>query len=166
MVKLILDTSALLSGFRPGNECYTVQEVIDEVREKNAKLRISLSLEEGSLKLIEPEEENLLEIKKAALESGDIAKLSDTDIKLLSIALHFKKKRSKPVIVTDDYNIQNVASRLGMDFSPTTEAGIKKILTWKKICRGCGKRFPIEYRGNCDVCGTRVSKISAEATNL
>ncbi|MBI5253762.1 MAG: ribonuclease VapC [Euryarchaeota archaeon] len=159
-MKLILDASALLSGFQPGNECYTVREVIDEVREKNARLRISLSLEEGSLKLVEPGEENLLEIKKAALESGDIAKLSDTDIKLLSIALDFKKKRAEPVIVTDDYNIQNLASRLGMKFSPTTEAGIKKILTWKKICKGCGKKFPIEYQGSCDVCGTKVSKIA------
>lgn len=163
-MKLILDTSALLSGFQP-NKCYTVREVIDEVREKNARLRISLSLEGGSLRLVEPEEENLLEIKEAALESGDIAKLSDTDIKLLSVALHFKKKRFKPVIITDDYNIQNLAGRLGMEFSPTTEAGIKKILTWKKICKGCGKRFPIEYQGSCDVCGTRVSKI-AEEINL
>jgi len=165
-MKLVLDASALLSGFQPDNECYTVQEVIDEVREKNAKLRVSLSLEEGSLKLVEPEEKNLLEIKKAAIESGDIVKLSETDIKLLSIALYFKKKRSKPVIVTDDYNIQNLASRLSIEFSPTTEGEIKKILTWKKICKGCGKRFPIEYHGNCDVCSTRVSKISAKETNL
>ncbi len=164
-MKLVLDASVLLSGFQPGSECYTVREVIDEVREKNAKLRVSLSLEEGSLKLIEPPEESLTEVKKFARESGDIAKLSDTDIKLLSVALHFKKKRFKPVIITDDYNIQNLASMLGMEFSPTTEAGIKKILTWKKICKGCGKRFPIEYQGSCDVCGTRVSKI-AEETNL
>lgn len=164
-MKLILDTSALISGFQPSSECYTVPEVISEVREKNAKLRVSLSLSEGNLKLVEPEEENLLEIKKAARESGDIAKLSDTDIKLLSIALRFKKKRSRAIIITDDYNIQNLASRLGMEFSPTTEAGIKKILTWKKICRGCGKRFPAEYHGSCDVCGTRVSK-TAKETNL
>lgn len=164
-MKLVLDASALLSGFSPDSECYTVQEVIGEVREKNARLRISLSLEEGSLKLIEPREENLLEIKKAALESGDIVKLSETDIKLLSIALYFKKKRAEPVIVTDDYNIQNVAIKLDMKFSPTTEAGIKKIFTWKKICKGCGKKFPVEYHGNCDVCGTKVSKIAKE-TNL
>jgi len=159
-MKLILDASALLSGFRPSGECYTVQEVIDEIKEKNAKLRVNLSLGEGSLKLAEPQEESLMEVKKAAEESGDIAKLSETDIKLLSIALYFKKKRSRAIVVTDDYNIQNLASRLGIEFSPTTEGGIKKILIWRKICRGCGRKFPIKYHGSCDVCGSKVVKIA------
>lgn len=159
-MKLVLDASALLSGFTPSGECCTVQEVIWEIKEKNARFRVSLSLSEGNLKLVEPQKKYLTEVKKAAAASGDIAKLSDTDIKLLSIALRFKRKRSRPVIVTDDYNIQNLASRLGIAFASTTEGEIKKVLTWEKICRGCGKKFPAGYSGECDVCGTKVTKMS------
>lgn len=153
---LILDSSAFLSGFVP-EDAYTVQEVLDELKNEKIKLRINLSLKDGSLKLEEPRVEEIQEVKKAARKTGDIAKLSDTDIKLLSIALHFRGKDA--ILVTDDYTIQNLACKLGIKIAATTEGEIEQVLAWKNICRGCGRKFEAEYRGECNFCGSELRRV-------
>lgn len=152
---LILDSSAFLSGFKPEN-AYTVQEVLDELRGENVRLRINISLKDGSLKLQKPGNKEIQEVKKAAGETGDIAKLSDTDIKLLSVALYFK---DNAILITDDYSIQNLACKLGVKIASTTEGEIEKVLAWKNICIGCGRKFKAEYRGKCDFCGSKLRRV-------
>lgn len=153
---LILDSSAFLSGFMPEN-AYTVQEVLDELKDEKIKLRINLSLNDGSLKLQEPGVEEIQKVKKAARETGDIAKLSETDVKLLSIALYFRNKNA--VLVTDDYSIQNLACKLGIKIAATTEGEIEKVFTWKNVCRGCGRKFDTEYKGRCSFCESELKRV-------
>ena len=159
---LILDTSAFLSGFLLGDKekCYTIQEVIDEIKRGDVKLRTDIYLKEGRLKIVEPQVTDIAEIKKAAAATGDLIQLSETDIKLLSAAYRFKVKGHDPIIVSDDYDIQNLAHKLELKFASIIEGKIKKILRWKNVCRGCGKQFAIYYKGRCDVCGAALNKVA------
>lgn len=154
----ILDAGAFLSGFTPGNEeeFYTVAEVLEELKGGNARLRAEMSLQEGSLKIIDPPVAE--ELHKIIRETGDAGRLSDTDLKLLSLALFLRGRGCKPVIVSDDYGVQNVAHKLKIDYSPTTEAGIRRFIRWHKVCRGCGKEFPVSYNDSCDVCGSALKR--------
>jgi UPF0271 protein len=153
---LVLDSSAFIGGFQPtsGEECYTVQGVLEEVKKESLRLEVDLRLSEGVLRVLGPTRDSLSKVERAATESGDIALLSKTDMDLLSLALHFKGEGKDVAIVTDDYDIQNLAAKLGVSFLPAMEMGIRKVLRWKNICKGCGKRFPIRYKGRCDTCGS------------
>lgn len=153
----ILDASAFLSGYTPGEEgAYTVREVLEELRNERARLGAELSVGEGSLKVMDPPESG--ELKEVLTDTGDVAALSSTDIKVLALALHLRGEGYSPVIVTDDYSIQNVAKRLGIEFVPTTEKGIKMLIRWRKKCIGCGRVYDASIKGRCSFCGSELRK--------
>ncbi len=159
-VKLVFDASAFVAGVKPESaaECYTVPEIMGELKSDSARLILDLSIEEGSLRIMEPGEEAIAEVEKFAEESGDIGHLSAGDVKLIALALELSKGKEKVAILTDDYAVQNLSKRMGISYSSIAEAGIKRYLKWKNICKGCGKRFPMEYEGVCDRCGSVVVK--------
>lgn len=97
--------------------------------------------------------ESVEEVKEAARKTGDIHKLSDTDIKVLAKALDEIKKGNEVVLVTDDYAIQNVAMSLGIRFDGILHRQISKEFKWVKVCRGCGRRIESEI---CPVCGSEA----------
>lgn len=166
---IVLDTSAFIGGFQPQiskEECYTVQEVVEEIKDREAKLIVDLCLEEGRIKIVKPSKASITEVKALSKETGDSALLSEADIKIISLALYLKKEGYNPVIMTDDYDIQNLVTTLGIGFVPIVEGKIKKVLRWKNICKGCGKIFPIECREEkCDVCGSMLKKIAVKKEN-
>lgn len=160
---LILDASALIAGFLPGEgECLTVPEVFDEVRDESKKLLLELRVEEGSLRLQEPSEKDLARVKEVASRSGYTSLLSNTDVKLLALALSVGG-----VLATDDYDIQNVARELGIPYTPLAEEGIKRILRWKNICKGCGRFYNSEYtEKRCEVCGSALVRVARKGRKL
>lgn len=96
-----------------------------------------------------PSKKNIKKIEEFVKESGD--DLSVTDKKLLALALDFDG-----IILTEDYDIQNVAKSLGIKFSSIATEGIKEVYKWKKICKGCKKEYPMNYEGKCEICGSDV----------
>ncbi|HEX69286.1 MAG TPA: hypothetical protein ENG10_03210, partial [Candidatus Bathyarchaeota archaeon] len=50
--------------------------------------------------------------------TGDFKYLSQADIEVLALALQLKNSGENPTVVTDDYSMQNVANKLGIEFSP------------------------------------------------
>jgi len=112
---MICDTSVLLhSDFT--EEITTVQEVIDEVKTKKHRER----LEFREIKILEPEEEFVREVKDAAEKAGLGEKLSKTDKKLLALAL-----QTGDVLLTDDYAIQKLAKIMGIKCKPFQMEGIR-----------------------------------------
>lgn len=162
MKVLVLDTSAFITGFGPDSSCdsschtYTVREVINEIKNRELKLKVELFLSDGSLKLVEPSKQALAYVKKMAEKSGDVSALSDTDLKVIALACDLKEEGSEVAVMTDDYGVQNVASMLKIAFTPAAEMGIKKIIMWKNICSACKKRFPPDFKGKCTVCGSKL----------
>lgn len=157
----ILDTSAIIGGFRPtsGHQSYTIQEVIDEVKDERSRLLLDLELGQN-LKILEPSNESLKRAISRSKETGDFMHVSKTDIKVISLALDFKEKGEEPIIVSDDYDIQNLLRDLQISFQPLLERGIKEIFTWKQICKACGKEFSLDYdEEECDICGSKIFKV-------
>tara|TARA_B100001971_G_C18180474_1_gene532460 strand:+ start:452 stop:940 length:489 start_codon:yes stop_codon:yes gene_type:complete len=151
----ILDTGAFLSGFTFfENESYTVNEVVDEIKSDPVRFKLELSLKEGKLVVLDPPDSKL--VHKISNYTGDRHKLSYADLKILYLAVFLKKKGYSPIILSNDYRIQNVALKLKIKFFSTSEKKIQKFIRWHKICIGCNKEFKESYDGICDNCGSNL----------
>jgi len=142
----VVDSCAIFMKKRY-RDMVTVPEVIEEIKDKNSRLFLSII----DIRVEDADAESVKKVKKVATESGDIHKLSDTDIKLIAKALELKEKDA--VLVTDDYAIQNVASLLGIQVDNILQPTIEKTYRWTRMCRGCGRQTDHD---TCPVCGSET----------
>lgn len=143
----------------PEEDYYTVPEVLDEIREELGRMRYEGAKASGKLREIQPEERWVKELETKARASGEAHKLSTTDKQLLALALQLKTGDDVPTIVSDDYSVQNMASRLGLRFVAQVTRGIKKVYEWSIYCPGCRKRFDSPQEDNvCPICGTELKR--------
>jgi UPF0271 protein len=161
----ILDATALISGLDPNiidRTLLTVAEVIDEIKDPRNKLRIEMAIENKTLTIDRPSVKAIEEVQQAAERTGDVIALSDTDIKVLSLALDLKEAGHEVVILTDDYSVQNVASQLKIESKAYTTAGIRFEIKWELYCPSCF--HSIEMRNTkrkqivCEICGTKMKR--------
>ncbi len=145
----VLDSSAIFLRKVHGN-AVTVPEVVEEIVDEDSRFYLSIKMEEGGLRVESSREEFVLEINEVAKRTGDIHRLSKTDLNVLAKALEIKRRGKKAVIVTDDYSIQNMASVLDIDVEAVVQKGISRVVKWVKVCRGCGRRIDSDI---CPVCG-------------
>jgi len=90
---------------------------------------------------------------------GDTFFLSETDKQILALALELKGSGSTPRIVTDDYSIQNVATKLGIEFASLATFGIRRLLEWVRYCPACRREYPADYASTrCTVCETELKR--------
>lgn len=151
-MKVVLDTSALiyLHDFYHFEKIVSVPEVVEEVKDRVSKFKLASM----KLKLLEPKKNSIDKIKRTAEKTGDIEKLSKTDIKVLATALE-----TGYTIISDDFNIQNVAEKLKLKYISTFSPRIKELIVWKKYCKECKKIFFVK-RTFCPMCGSKLKKIS------
>uniref|UniRef100_A0A7C3VJQ9 NOB1 family endonuclease n=1 Tax=Archaeoglobus fulgidus TaxID=2234 RepID=A0A7C3VJQ9_ARCFL len=145
----VIDSSAIFQRKAVYKNMVTVPEVVAEILDEASALYLSVK----NLKVEEASSESIEKVKKAAMRTGDIYKLSDTDIKVLAKALDEIEKGNEVVLVTDDYAIQNVAMSLGIRFDGILHRQISKEFKWVKVCRGCGRKIESEV---CPVCGSEA----------
>ncbi|MGD6851943.1 MAG: NOB1 family endonuclease [Candidatus Bathyarchaeia archaeon] len=160
---VILDTSAFLAGFDPfawGGESVTVPKVEEEIlRDSMVKMRFQTALESGKVKVKAPMQQSIEAAEASAGKAGDFHKLSEADLQLLALAYELKAQGYTPQIVTDDYCIQNVASKLGIEFCALATFGIKRVLEWVRYCPACHKQYPATTKQReCQICGTELKR--------
>ncbi len=160
---MVLDTSAFVGGFDPfsiSEEQVTTLSVEQEVkRNPMTLLRLDMALESGRIKLRAPTKEFLEQVKACATSVGDSFYLSATDVELLALALEIKAAGNNPQIVTDDYSIQNVATKLGLNYVSLVTFGIKRVLTWIRYCPACHRTYPANFKASeCPICGTELKR--------
>jgi len=165
----ILDTSAVLSG-KPidlnNSAIATTPKISNELKPSGRDYQAFQYLKEKGLILLYPSQESINKIDKTAIDTGDIDRLSVADKELLAVALDIKKKDDRhPVLLTDDYSIQNVANVLDIEYENISEPGIKKRFKWITRCCGCGKRFENSI-DKCPICGSKTKKIIFKKENL
>lgn len=145
----VLDASAILHGYpwryKKNALFYIPKEIADELK----KFGIDTSLLPG-INIVDVDEKKVEKIVKKLKATGDILKLSDSDIKVITLAYDLKGK-----VVTDDYTIQNACSHLLIEFESMKMEGIKKKIEWSFKCTGCGKEY-LEFRDDCKVCGHKL----------
>ena len=121
--------------------------------------RFITAVENGKLSVKEPTEEHRKTVESAAIKVGDTYFLSETDKQILALAIEIKTLNGNPQIVTDDYSIQNVATKLGIEFEPLATFGIRRLLEWMRYCPACYREYSADCRfTECTVCGTQLKR--------
>ncbi|MDI6820507.1 MAG: hypothetical protein QMC89_06365 [Candidatus Hodarchaeaceae archaeon] len=152
----ILDTSAVIAGFVPGLadvEQVTVQEVLDEARDLCSKLELETAVVAGKVAVAEPSRSAMAEVSKKVGQTGD--RISETDAKLLALALDLRQAGDEPKLVTDDYSIQNLARLFGISYRRVAMPGISEVLTWEMVCPACGRVYRATI-SQCEACGSSL----------
>jgi UPF0271 protein len=157
----VIDTSGFIIQveFRDGT-IVTVPAVVDEIIDSTSKLRFDL-LKDAGLRIELPDVACLRKVRSAAISTGDATVLSVTDLDILAKALELKSE-FEVILVTDDYAIQNVAARLGIEYMTASTSGIKKKVVWELKCTGCGNVVEsgnvVEKSIECPICGSGVRR--------
>ena len=152
---VILDTSAILSGKYDltSNGIFVPYSVLDEIRKGKIGRLVSLSTD--TIKVIEPDPKYLEKVRNAAVLTGDIDRMSNTDIDAVALALQLSG-----ILVTDDYSMQNTAVALGVEVSPASMKKIGKIIKWAYKCTGCGRIYTKKIP-SCPICGHELRNYPA-----
>ena len=134
---------------RMQNRIITTPEVVSELTDMKSKMVLEAAIESG-VEVESPLTHLITEVRSHASRTGDIERLSATDIGILPKALEHGG-----ILCTDDYAIQNVAESIGIKTEPILQEGIKETFEWGRRCKGCGRRFGSDVR-ICTVCGSET----------
>jgi len=142
----VIDANVLMHGRRNYNfdKAMTVPEVIGELETEGSKLKaetLDLQVRKPSQQSMEKVEEKVEEI---------FAKVSEADKALVALALGQEK-----TLITDDKDLQNLASHLNVEFEAYMGDKIEKQLTWKKTCSNCGREVS---EPPCSHCGSTQTR--------
>lgn len=150
--RYVIDTSAILTRkLNLSQENFVIPaSVLEEIR--LGKIARAITWQEEDLYIVQPKAESISSVRKAASETGDLEELSRTDIEVLAVALELGA-----TVVTDDFAIENVASRLGIRFVGADLKSIARSIEWQFRCTGCGRRFTRRV-SECPVCGHSVKR--------
>lgn len=160
---LVLDTSAFIAGFDPlaaSEKQYTVPEVKSELDLGSMPwMRFNAALDNGKITVLKPKDDFFREILEASKKVGDMRYLSEADLLVLALALELKGSGFNPLIVTDDYSIQNTANKIGIEFVSLLTFGIKLRFKWMLYCPACYRKYSSDYKfKTCKVCGTVLKR--------
>ncbi|MCD6300559.1 MAG: nucleotide-binding protein [Staphylothermus sp.] len=158
---LVLDTSALLAKYQlllPHSEyeIATTSRVVDEVKDAENKDAVLLAISLNRVKVVDPPLKALCDTEKVVVKIGEHTSLSQTDISVAALALHYKSLGYKAIVITDDYALQNLLFHLGISFKPLRTIGIREARRYKVYCPKCGyvPRDPGEII--CPICGSKL----------
>lgn len=156
----ILDASAIIGGFYSKKEAnFTTNNVIQEIKDLKSSILLESAIEKGFIKIREPDEKDIKEIDAIIKDSGDILRLSNVDKNIIALALKYKKKGFKPLVITDDYSIQNTLKTININYMSVLTNGIDEVINWVKKCKGCKKIYPSDYHyEDCEICGSPIFK--------
>lgn len=160
---LVLDTSALVMGLNPSAldiPTYTTPSVVDElITDSLQYTRVHASQDSGRLIVKKPSDSSLGTVQEASSKVGDVGILSNADREVLALALELREGGLSPVIVSDDYAIQNVSETLGIEHASLANFGIARKFDWIYYCPACFRKYAVEDSDRvCRVCGTRLKR--------
>jgi UPF0271 protein len=159
---LVLDTSALIMGLDPLGlefESYSVPEVTEELRDQaGPSYRLAISTSSGKLKIRVPTPQSLEQVLEKAKVLGDRVVLSKADTSVLALALDLQREGRNPVVVSDDYGVQNIAEGLSIAYQSLATIGIRQKFEWTYYCPACYRRYPEAETETCIVCGTKLKR--------
>ncbi len=157
---LVLDTSAFIMGFNPSTSgaTYTVDAVEKELLlGTTPRLRLQTSRERGDLRIQDPSSQSRKTVEGASRETGDKGYLSQADRDIIALALDLRDSGEDPLIVSDDYAVQNLAEHLGLKYGSLANFGIVHKFRWVMYCPACHRRYS-DGGKRCPVCGTDLRR--------
>jgi UPF0271 protein len=140
-------------------ESYSVPEVTDELRQQTGpSYRLAISSSSGKLRIQTPSSPSLTEVVERARVLGDKVVLSKADIGVIALALDLSREGKSPIIVSDDYAVQNVADALNLVYQSLATYGIRQRFNWVYYCPACFRRYATGDFEVCQVCGTKLKR--------
>jgi UPF0271 protein len=146
----VLESSAFINEYHTEERIASIPMVREELEDESA-YRFD-ALEGSGMHLHVPDAETVERIERAARETGDLAELSRTDVRLVAAAFELDSP-----LVTDDYAMQNVAEKLDVTVEVIAQEGITEQRDWLFQCAGCGREFD-ENHDRCPICGSDLSR--------
>ena len=146
----VLDTSAFIHEYHTDDETVSIPLVREELQDET-EYRFD-AMEGAGMEIHLPADETVDRVGRAATETGDADEISNTDTRLLATAFELDA-----TLVTDDYAMQNVAEKLGLDVQVIAREGIEEEREWTFQCAGCGREFD-EDRERCPICGSDLAR--------
>jgi UPF0271 protein len=161
---LVLDTSAVIAGLLQSGidlKMYTTPSVIDEARGRGYSSFLRKEAQNArDLAVMEATPEIVNEVKARIKQLGESARLSDTDVSVISLAIYLRNEGNSDVtIMSDDYSLQNVASSMGLMTKSSNTQGIAKRFEWAYYCPACFKSYHRPPKDMlCGLCGTKLKR--------
>ena len=146
----VLDSSAFIHAYHTDEPTASVPMVQEELEGEHA-YRFD-AMEGAGMHIHVPDAQTVERVRRASGETGDEGVLSDTDTRLVAAAFELDA-----TLVTDDYAMQNVADKLGVDVEVIAREGITEQRDWTFQCAGCGREFD-EDHDRCPVCGSDLAR--------
>ena len=146
----VLDSSAFIHEYHTDEPTATIPLVREELEAESA-YRFD-AMEGSGMHIHIPSDGTVGKVERAARDLGDDAELSTTDVRLVAASFELDA-----TLVTDDYAMQNVADRLGVDVSVIAREGIDEQREWRFQCQGCGREFD-DDRDRCPICGSGLTR--------
>jgi UPF0271 protein len=168
----IFDTSAFIKGMDVSvlqeYTCYTTPGVLSEIKNKFTKQKLDTAILTGNLKIMNPDPESIEKVKSIAKSSGDLQFLSSTDIGVIALALTMQitisEMNKKPLenitieVITDDYSMQNVLSRIPISANSFVQKGINQFIQWQIYCPQCKTIYPPTDTKFCPKCEVKLKR--------
>jgi UPF0271 protein len=140
-------------------DSYSVPEVTDELRQQTGpSYRLAISSSSGKLRIETPSETALNEVADRARILGDKVVLSKADMSVIALALDLRGRGKSPIIVSDDYAVQNVADALNLVYQSLATFGIRQRFNWVYYCPACFRRYATGDHEVCQICGTKLKR--------
>ncbi|RMG34792.1 MAG: hypothetical protein D6732_10210 [Methanobacteriota archaeon] len=150
---IIVDSSVFMNIHSLRNFLgHSIQILISESCVKEIRSSLSRTIWatiESQVEVLKPSKTGILKANAAAQQLGE-HRLSDADIS--AIALAIDHQMNDPLLISDDFSIQNVARLLKIK---TQSSKFKKKARLRKyfyICKACGYNNG-RNMNECDVCG-------------
>ena len=131
----LLDSSALINdlafSFNAKSSYVMTLECFKELRSLETRLLAENALGQGLLSIRDSCPGSVQQVLGFLEKIGD-RRLSKADISLIALALEFKDRNEKAIVVSDDYSIQNALKLLKIPFQPALQGKIRKAKKWNK----------------------------------
>jgi UPF0271 protein len=151
----ILDSSAFYTGIYHSlySKFYTTTFILKEIKHLlKSSVTIDLLISSGALVIQDPTKESIDKIISTANLSGDIKKLSQADISIISLAYQLNR-----TLISDDYSVLNVSNLLKIKTISLGNRGIVTVRKWKNFCKTCNKQYAPTIQ-ECEICGNATKR--------
>ncbi|MEM1541582.1 MAG: DNA-binding protein [Ignisphaera sp.] len=123
----IFDTAAFLSALQLyiyRGEIVTTPSVVKEVKDSESIARLDVAAAVDRFHVEEPSARYIEEAKSIAKRMNLYGELSETDIEVLALAIEYRSRGRRPIVFTDDYDMQKILKTIGIEFRSIKNLGI------------------------------------------
>lgn len=160
---VVLDTGAMIAKYynllpKSKIDMYTTESAVNEVLDYESRKSLVDIVDLGYLKVTTPGQRSIEVVLEKALEIGSIHKLSHTDIEIAALALELSYNYPRVVVITDDYELQNLLLYMGIGFRALRTRGISELRVFSAYCPVCRYVPGKPGEEKCPLCGSMITR--------